>query len=165
MLAKRKYTFNPISSDIRVADLCRRCNRLLSALMRFVMKLEMTEEQLSAAKECDLNCSKHISVVNDIYSWEKELIQSQVSKEEGSVLCSSVQVISLETNVHIQAAKRILWSMCREWELVHLELVAKLEEAGHGSNVLTYCKGLEFQMSGNELWSSGTLRYIGLETS
>ena len=132
--------------------------------MRFVMKLEMQPEELAATKDCDLNCSKHISVVNDIYSWEKELLQSQASNEDGSVLCSSVQVVSQETNIHIQAAKRILWAMCREWELTHLEQVEKLRQSGHGSNVLTYCKGLEFQMSGNELWSSGTKRYIGLET-
>jgi aristolochene synthase len=131
--------------------------------MRFVMKLEMTPEELAACKECDLNCSKHISVVNDIYSWEKELLKSQDSQEDGSALCSSVQVITQETNVPIEASKRILWSMCREWELVHLELVDKLRKLGHGNRVLIYCKGLEYQMSGNELWSSATKRYVGLE--
>ena len=135
---------------------------LLSALMRFVMKLELTSEELDAVKDVDRNCSKHISVVNDIYSWEKELKQSKESQEEGSVLCSSVQVVSEECNLDIQAAKRVLWSMCREWELVHLALSEKKKKEAR-SEVLTYCKGLEYQMSGNEMWSQSTLRYVGIE--
>ncbi|KAK4692280.1 aristolochene synthase, partial [Lecanoromycetidae sp. Uapishka_2] len=135
---------------------------LLSALMRFVMKLELTETQLEDVKEVDLNCSKHISVVNDIYSWEKEVKQSEQSTEEGSVLCSSVKVVADECKVRVSAAKRILWSMCREWELVHLKLVnKKLKDAS--PEVVTYCKGLEYQMSGNEMWSKSTKRYVGLE--
>ena len=61
--------------------------------MRFVMKLEMTLEELEEVKDVDLNCSKHISVVNDIYSWEKELQQAEQCEEEGSTLCSSVKVV------------------------------------------------------------------------
>lgn len=39
--------------------------------MRFVMRVEMTEEHLAVVKKCDLNCYKHISIVKDIYIWEK----------------------------------------------------------------------------------------------
>lgn len=127
--------------------------------MRYVMKLELTNEELEAVKPLDLNCSKHISVVNDIYSWEKELKQSVESPEEGSVLCSSVQVMMHGATLSTEAAKRVLWPMCREWELVHLDIVDQLREEGHREDVLTYCKGLEYQMSGNELWSSETKRY------
>lgn len=127
--------------------------------MRFVMKLELTSKELEVVKPCDLNCSKHISVVNDIYSWEKELKQSQDSPEEGSVLCSSVQVMIEAAAVNTEAAKRVLWSMCREWELIHMALVEQLRQTKPRDEVLTYCKGLEYQMSGNELWSSETERY------
>ncbi|KAF2677433.1 Aristolochene synthase in complex with 12,13 Difluorofarnesyl diphosphate [Lentithecium fluviatile CBS 122367] len=135
---------------------------LLSALMRFVMKLELTSEELEAVRPCDMNCSKHISVVNDIYSWEKELKQSLESPEEGSVLCSSVQVVMQTAALRTEAAKRVLWSMCREWELVHLALVEQLRQTKVRDVVITYCKGLEYQMSGNELWSSETKRYHGI---
>ena len=132
--------------------------------MRFVMNLHMTPADLDAVRDIDLNCSKHISVVNDIYSWEKELKQSRESAEEGSVLCSSVQVVAEECNVGVEAAKRVLWSMCREWELVHLALTEKKrEEVGGKEEVEVYCKGLEYQMSGNEMWSQATKRYIGVE--
>ncbi|KAH7349074.1 Aristolochene synthase in complex with 12,13 Difluorofarnesyl diphosphate [Pyrenochaeta sp. MPI-SDFR-AT-0127] len=122
---------------------------LLSALMRFVMKLNLTEEDLTLVKPVDLNCSKHISVVNDIYSWEKEYIQSLRSSEEGSILCSSVQVMAEEANASLEAAKRILWAMCRERELVHLAEVEELRDCKQ--DIITYCKGLEYQMSGNEM--------------
>lgn len=129
--------------------------------MRFVMKLELTPLELDSVKDVDLNCAKHISVVNDIYSYEKELKQAESCKEEGSVLCTSVRVVGHECNVDAVASKRILWSMCREWELVHLQLVEKREN--ERMEVLAYCKGLEYQMSGNEKWSKGTKRYVGFE--
>lgn len=128
--------------------------------MRFVMALEMTPAELDFVKDVDLNCSKHISVVNDIYSWEKELKQAEVGHSEGSAICSSVQVMSQEANVSIEQSQRILWAMCREWELCHLSLVA--QKGNMKPHVKMYCKGLEYQMSGNELWSKSTKRYIGL---
>ncbi|KAF9641048.1 hypothetical protein BFW01_g12854 [Lasiodiplodia theobromae] len=127
--------------------------------MRFVMKPELTQDDLDLVKPVDLNCSKHISVVNDIYSGEKEYMQSLRSNEECSVLCSSVEVMEDEANVSLEAAKRILWSMCREWELVDFAEVKKLWSCKE--DTVTYCKGLEFQMSGNEMWSRSTLRYDG----
>lgn len=73
-----------------------------------------------------------------------------------------MKVVADECKVRVSAAKRILWSMCREWEFVHLKLVdKKLKDAS--PEVVTYCKGLEYQMSGNEMWSKSTKRYVGLE--
>lgn len=125
------------------------------------MKLEMTPEEIESVQDVDLNCSKHISVVNDVYSWEKELKKSQECHEEGSVLCSSVQVVAEACNIDIEASKRVLWSMCREWELVHFALAQ--EKQALRKEVIVYCKGLEYQMSGNEMWSKATKRYVGIE--
>ena len=125
--------------------------------MRFVMKLALSPQELESLKPVDMNCAKHISVVNDIYSWEKELWKSQDSGEEGSMLCSSVKVISDECSVGVDASKRILWAMCREWELIHLKLVDQRNTCGQ--HIVSYCRGLEYQMSGNELWSRSTKRY------
>ena len=139
--------------------------RLLSALMRFSMGLAMTPEQLEAVKEVDENCAKHISVINDIFSWEKEWLASQTGHREGSALCSSVQVLADEAHVSTEASKRVLFTMCREWELCHKELVVKkknVAELGQSEEVTRYMDGLEYQMSGNELWSRSTMRYIGI---
>jgi aristolochene synthase len=134
--------------------------------MRFSMGLHMTEQELDYCREVDLNCSRHISVVNDIWSWEKELLAAKTGHAEGSALCSSVQVIADECQISILASKRVLYAMCREWELCHNEIVArKLLEVPVDSRetVKRFTKGLEYQMSGNELWSRTTLRYIGIE--
>jgi aristolochene synthase len=139
--------------------------RLLSALMRFSMGLSMTPEELNSVKDVDVNCAKHISVINDIFSWDKELLASRTGHQEGSALCSSVQVLAEEAHLSTEASKRILFNMCREWELCHMELVAKRKrEVGEGlrEEVMRYMDGLEYQMSGNELWSQSTLRYIGV---
>jgi aristolochene synthase len=129
--------------------------------MRFSMNLHVTPEELQSLKEIEMNCSKHISVVNDIYSWEKELKASMTGHKEGSALCSSVSVLSVEANLQFSASKRVLWVMCREWEFVHEELVARRLAAPEpcSANLRAFMKGLEYQMSGNEAWSKTTPRY------
>lgn len=82
------------------------------------------------------------------------------------MLCSSVQVLADEANLTIEGSKRVLFSMAREWELTHLGLEDAIRRdtsllADRKDAVLAYVKGLEYQMSGNELWSATTLRYIG----
>jgi aristolochene synthase len=129
------------------------------------MKLNLSADDLATVKAIEQNCSKHISVVNDIYSWEKELRASQSLHEEGAALCSSVSVLSSETGLSYAACKRVLWIMCREWELVHEDLVAKRTASATpcGSDLRAFVKGLEYQMSGNEAWSESTPRYHVVE--
>jgi len=80
-------------------------------------------------------------------------------------LCSAVQVVSNEANLGIPGAKRVLWAMVNEWELVHDQLVEEMIVSPGGCclEVKKYMKGLEYQMSGNEKWSKTTKRYIGIE--
>lgn len=75
------------------------------------------------------------------------------------MLCSAVKVVMEETGVGVEAAKRMLWLMTREWEGVFDGMAKERLEAGCGQVVMDYMKGLEHQMSGNELWSLTTLRY------
>ncbi|OBR10835.1 aristolochene synthase [Colletotrichum higginsianum IMI 349063] len=134
---------------------------LLSALMRFAMDLHLSDEELAEMKEVEQNCAKHISIVNDIYSWEKELKQSQVALEEGSILCSGVKVLADSTGLSIEAAKTCLWSLVREWELKHEILSSEPFVSSQCSKAQKlYLQGLEYQMSGNELWSRTTPRYL-----
>lgn len=137
-------------------------NRLLCSLMRFSMGLHVTREELSAVVPIEQNCAKHLSVVNDILSWDKELAAAQTGHVEGSAVCSAVQVLSDESSLPYSAAKRVLWVMCREWESQHAVLMDELRQSWGSplsESLLTYIKGLEYQMSGNELWSKTTLRY------
>lgn len=127
--------------------------------MRFAMDLRLTPAELALMKPLEQNCSKQISVVNDIYSWKKELRQSEKGHKEGSFLCSAVKVFSVSTSLDIDATVRVLWHMIREWEHIHDQVVAKVEAEGCSEAVKIYMKGLEYQMSGNEMWSKTTRRY------
>ena len=78
------------------------------------------------------------------------------------MLCSAVKVVMDETGVGVEAAKRVLWLVTREWEGVFDGIVQDRLEAGCGQAVKEYMQGLECQMSGNEMWSLSTLRYHDL---
>jgi aristolochene synthase len=130
--------------------------------MRFSMALHVTPEELNSVQPIEQNCAKHLSVVNDILSWDKEYLAAQTGHPEGSAICSAVKVLADETALPYTASKNILWAMCREWELQHEILVEqrKTHKAQPTTdNLMAYVKGLEYQMSGNEHWSKTTLRY------
>lgn len=59
--------------------------------------------------------------------------------------------------------KRVLWTLCREWELEHLDLVAKREMAAEGcdEDLKIYMEGLEYVLGDNEEWSTYTQKYHG----
>ncbi|PSK33983.1 Aristolochene synthase [Elsinoe australis] len=136
---------------------------LLSTLMCFSMGFDLTPVEKQLVRSLERNCAKQISVVNDICSWEKEVIASKSGHVEGSVLCSAVRILADETDLTIGSTKRLLWAMAREWSDHHDRLAARLEAAGCSENVRRYNKGLEYQMSGNEEWSLSTLRYLDVE--
>jgi len=134
--------------------------RLLAALMRFSMGLRIPPADLALARLVDMNCSKHLSVINDIWSFEKELLASKTAHEEGGVLCTSVATFAREAELSVAAAKRVLYWLCREWEARHAELVRDVLAKRDTPELRAYLKGLEYQMSGNEFWSRTTLRYL-----
>ena len=146
-------------------DLIERIFRLLSALMRFSLDLHLSPEDLKSMEFMESYCGRHISVVNDILSWEKEVKKSRSGHREGSVLCSAVKVLADETGLGIDAAKRVLWCIAREWEQIFDSAVTDKLAAPQGCSraVMNYMKGLQYQMSGNEKWSMVTLRYNALD--
>ena len=129
--------------------------------MQFVNGFHLTPSETESVSPLEHNCSKHLGVVNDIYSWEKELKASKTGHLEGAALFSAVKIVADDTNLGFDAVKRVLWSMTREWENTHAELAAEqlASPAGASHNLRRYIQGLEYQMSGNELWSATTLRY------
>ncbi|KAI8931174.1 hypothetical protein NX059_011526 [Plenodomus lindquistii] len=126
---------------------------LLSALMRFTMDLRLDPADLSALCCIEQNHAKHITIVNDIYSWEKELRQAKNSAQEGSALCSAVKIMADNTGLDIESSKKVLWSMVREWEIRHEILSEALcDTKNHHDKRALYAEGLKYQMSGNETW-------------
>lgn len=134
---------------------------LLSALMRFVMAIRLPPDELAEMKDLETNCAKQLSVVNDVYSYEKEELAARTGHKEGACLCSAVKVLADAAILSIPATKRVLWAMTREWEGVHDKLVAAKLSAPErcSAAVKAYMEGLRYQMSGNEQWSKTTRRY------
>lgn len=127
--------------------------------MRFCMSIRLSKAEVELVREVDMNCSKHLAVVNDIWSFGKELAAAKIGHEEGAVLCSSVSIIAKEASISYSAAKRILYILCREWEVKHVKLTSCVLTRYDSASLQAYLKGLEYQMSGNEVWSRTTARY------
>ncbi|PVI03625.1 Aristolochene synthase in complex with 12,13 Difluorofarnesyl diphosphate [Periconia macrospinosa] len=136
---------------------------LLAALMRFSYALEISPIELAFLSEMDKNCGKHISLVNDILSYEKEKRISETEKSEGAILCNAVQILSEQVAISVEAAKNVLWIMVRECEHAHVKLFSNIDSSIPGlslkEDLRRYVQGLEYQMSGNEYWSKTTHRY------
>ncbi|KAK8124408.1 Aristolochene synthase [Apiospora kogelbergensis] len=176
---------------------------LVTALGRFAMGLVMSAEDLALVEPLDRIWFRHVSVMNDVWSYDKEVRQSQKSQEEGAVLRSSVAILCEETQVAVQDpssslshllqpllshlllllhyllggpgknkklerrrsllsvedAKRILTQRCRDWEDEHKAVEKTVVAKRDSSAIRQYIRGLEHQMSGNEIWSTTTLRY------
>lgn len=100
-------------------------------------------------------------IVNDIHSFDKELHLWNKDHKEGAKLLNIVNTMSIDAGVSHHTAKRILWVLCREWEIDHQEMVAKVlsGKGGADPNLAMYLKGLEFVLGGNEYWSETTERY------
>jgi len=82
------------------------------------MGLSMSPEDLEMARPADMNCSKHLSIINDIWNYEKELLALQKAHEERGVLCTGVATFANEADVSVDAAKRVLYRLCRKWGCV-----------------------------------------------
>ncbi|MCJ1461971.1 hypothetical protein MMC07_000571 [Pseudocyphellaria aurata] len=134
---------------------------VISSTMCFVMGIHLSVSELDALSPLETNCAKHLSVINDIYSWQKEVRAAKAGGNEGAAICSAVRVLGEEIKLDIEATKRVLWTMAREWELVHTRLHTDLVSSPHGCRqaVEDYIKGVEYQISGNEEWDKTTLRY------
>ncbi|KAI1505071.1 Aristolochene synthase in complex with 12,13-Difluorofarnesyl diphosphate [Biscogniauxia marginata] len=136
-------------------------NAILMSLMRFSMNLRISPEDLTILDAAERNCSKHLSVLNDIFSYEKEVFASKTLHAEGGSLCSGVSTLSEAANIPTDAAKHVLYVLCREFERTHEKLSQEiLDEVEDTEAVRAYLKGLEFQMSGNEAWTKNTMRYL-----
>jgi len=120
---------------------------LLSTLMQYSMRFHLSPENPSRLEPFERNCAHHISVVNDIYNWEKEYKVAQNSNTEGAVVCSAVQVLSEESSIEIEGTERVLWVMVRGWENTHKQLVEQAKASNLSSKEMLYVKGLEYQMS------------------
>ncbi|KAI0146376.1 Aristolochene synthase in complex with 12,13 Difluorofarnesyl diphosphate [Xylariaceae sp. FL1272] len=133
---------------------------VLSALIRFTGAIHLSPEDLAIADRVDRNCGRHMAVVNDIWSYEKEVHAAKTLHEEGGVLCTAVAILANETSISVDSAKRVLYQLCREWEIEQESLVEEALAQKDTPEFREYLKRIEYQMSGNEFWSRSTDRYL-----
>ncbi|KAL8781085.1 MAG: hypothetical protein Q9213_006167 [Squamulea squamosa] len=128
----------------------------VTALMRYSMGLKVSAEAINTILDVSKSYSRLAIVVNDIYSCDKELRAWNRNQKEGGQLVNMVMQQAKDTGLNWEAAKRVLWILCREWELDHFEMVAKREAAVEGcdEDLRRYMEGLEYVLGGNEEWSS-----------
>ncbi|KAI1121881.1 Aristolochene synthase in complex with 12,13-Difluorofarnesyl diphosphate [Nemania abortiva] len=131
------------------------------AVMRFCLDIRLTQHELETVKPVELNLGKHLAVTNDVLSFEKEVLTAKRTNAEISSLCNSVAILSIEMDLSTAASKRLLQCAVREWEHKHRELVEKLllQQSSEKTGLISYFQGLEYQMSGYEVWCKTTPRY------
>ena len=133
----------------------------VAACVRYSSRLRVPTETLQSLERIHESYGKLGIIVNDIYSFDKELHLWNQTQKEGAKLLNIVNHMSIDAGVSYSTAKRILWVLCREWEIDHQEMVAKIVAGKGGADPIlkTYLKGLEYVLSGNEKWSETTERY------
>ncbi|TRX96865.1 hypothetical protein FHL15_002171 [Xylaria flabelliformis] len=105
------------------------------------------------------NSGKHLTIVNDIFSWEKEVKASKELHSEGAILCSSLKIVMDETGINVDGAKRLLWLLAREVELKQEDLRNEFLAIypSCSEDLRRYMRELEYLMAGNEQWSKETV--------
>jgi aristolochene synthase len=97
------------------------------------MALHVTPCELSRLRELEKNYSNCIIFINDVCSYDKEVLAARTLLTEGGSICSIVQVLGDETGLPPEMAKRILWSLIRELEEKRKRIVEELTTEGHCS--------------------------------
>ncbi|KAL7274126.1 hypothetical protein RUND412_002996 [Rhizina undulata] len=137
----------------------------LAAMVRYGIGLNVSREELESIKDIDMTCSNHFSLVNDYYSWNKEVKQVERRDTTDALgalgLVNAVAVTMKHYNVEMEEAKGKVLTRIREYENTFCELVeARMNAPGGASKDLeAYMDNLRFLMSGNEYWCQITGRY------
>lgn len=133
----------------------------VAALVKYGSRLRLPTETMKSLEEIHESYGKLGMIVNDIHSFDKELYLWNRDHKEGARMLNIVNYMSADAGVSHSSAKRILWVLCREWEIDYQEMVAKVVggKGGADPTLQKYLKGLEYVLSGNEYWSARTERY------
>jgi aristolochene synthase len=136
--------------------------RFYSALIRYGAKLHLSPSELAQTAALESCAFRFMGVLNDIYSWDREWKVYQENPTDGARPFSAVYILSQETDLSFAACKRLLYSYCRELEIVLEKSTEEIERQNGGTlkpDMAKYIKALEYLMSGIEHWSQWTPRY------
>ncbi|KAF3384654.1 Aristolochene synthase [Penicillium rolfsii] len=133
-----------------------------SALIRYGAKLHLSSSELAQTAALESCAFRFMGVLNDVYSWDREWKVYQEDPTDGAQPFSAVYILAKETELSFAACKRLLYSYCRELEIILKQSAEEIERQNEGTlrpDMAKYIKGLEYLMSGVEHWSQWTPRY------
>jgi aristolochene synthase len=130
----------------------------MSGVMCFSKGLHMKPDELAIVQPLEMNVMRHVTLINDIASYEKEVLAAGKGFALGQ-LCSAVPIVMTACGVNELSAMRIMWETSRELEKQHFVLLEEATNQCGSEAVRSYAKGLEFQAAGNERWNLLTPRY------
>ncbi|KAJ5370984.1 uncharacterized protein N7496_007076 [Penicillium cataractarum] len=133
-----------------------------AALIRYGAKLHLSSAELAQTTALESYAFRFMGVLNDIYSWDREWKVYQEDPTDGTRPFSAVYILAQETGLSFEACKRLLYSYCRELELLLKQSGEEIKRQNGDTlrpDMAKYIKGLEYLMSGIEQWSQWTPRY------
>ncbi|KAK4168418.1 putative terpene cyclase [Cladorrhinum sp. PSN259] len=125
--------------------------------------LSLTQQQRETLKRMETIANYHVSILNDVFSFEREYKASREQDSEGAVLVNGVAVLSREIGVGVDVARSLCCEIVRGWEREFLGVVAetlKSKDVEKDGLMLRAIKGIERRMSGAEAYSWRTKRYL-----
>ncbi|KAL8838595.1 MAG: hypothetical protein Q9176_004992 [Flavoplaca citrina] len=133
----------------------------VAAVLRFSQALHLTPTDIASITPIHTSYALLGVTVNDILSFDKELrAQALLPTAEGAYILNMTKALANDTELDYRASKRVLWVLCREWEVRHRRLVEeRMARGGVSRDLEAYLTGLEFVLGGNEWWSWRTERY------
>ncbi|KAL8730354.1 MAG: hypothetical protein Q9166_004119 [cf. Caloplaca sp. 2 TL-2023] len=133
----------------------------VAAVLRYSSALRLQPSDIASIDAIHTSYALLGVTVNDILSFDKEIRALRLAPDaEGAQILNMTLALSNDTELDYKASKRVLWVLCREWEVRHKALVRERKEKGGVSKELDlYLEGMEYVLGGNEWWSWRTERY------
>lgn len=99
----------------------------------------------------------HVSILNDVFSFEREWQAAEMNGEEGGALVNGVAVLAGEVGIGVEAARGLCVRLVRAWEGEFVKLKGEMLVEGRLRRAV---EGIERRMSGAEAFSWRTGRYL-----
>lgn len=123
------------------------------------MAISLTEEEEAIATTVMHPVFLSIMLINDYYSWPKEL-QSHLKLDKPGYPISAIPVLMYEHSVSEEVALCLLKDKITGFQVEHLVAVEALKQDGPISPNLLKCFAAgQMATSGTEVWSIGATRY------
>lgn len=146
--------------------------RVYAALLYLVQDIKWTPEDPQSIKKpdgtelplaefvklVDGNCGKYIAIINDLLSWDKEVMAAETMGTEGATLVSSITLLGKEAGLAPESAKEVLREMCKQWEVQQKEYL-QMARASESQKLVFFVEGMGSIMEGFVAWHETSARY------